>query len=770
MAWLTGWGFRKKITIQNTNIDANLTDFPVQVEFENDSDIGGEARSDGHDIRFTQSDGSTLLKYDRLSFSISAGQADGLFYVKVPSLLAAGTNEIYIYYGKADAADGEDEANTWDANFEAVWHLEESSTPAYDSTANNHDATFQGTPVQATGKVGNCLDFEKNDSDYLQVSDAAGLDITEEVSIEFWMNAETATGTPFSKGDNAYQVRMTTYNLGTPCGSQNKIRATFRDGSDIANVEYCLPPTGQWDYYMSTLSKAAGTADMWRNSVNAESDTGLTFTGMATNSIDLRIAAWASAEPTTSRFYDGLLDEVRLSTTARSDAWQKFTYYNANEADHELTYGSEEVATQTLLPTAIASLEAFGTAQLNLRLAPTAIPSAEAFGSAQLNLRILAQGIASLEAFGTALVNVQQTLLPTGIASLEAFGTPQLNLRLLAQAIASAEAFGTPTVVLTQYLLPTGIASAEAFGTALVNVQQSVLPTGIASLEAFGTPQLNLRILAQAIASAEAFGTPVVVAAQILLPTGIPTAEAFGTALLNVQQSLLPAGIPTAEAFGTAQLNFRIFPQSIASLEAFGTPTVLVAQILLPAGIASAEAFGTPFLNLVQTLLPTGIGSLEAFGTPQLNLRLLIQAIASAEAFGLPVLLVSQLLLPTGIASLEAFGLPQLNLRIEPVAVASAEAFGTPQLNLRLLVEAIASAEAFGTAFLNVQQTVLPVGIVSAEAFGTPTVAPIMLYIGDLAGLFCGDPAAVFPGILVFKATLEEKITLIGILEECPDG
>ena len=60
--------------------------------------------------------------------------------------------------------------------------------------------------------------------------------------------------------------------------------------------------------------------------------------------------------------------------------------------------------------------------------------------------------------------------------------------------------------------------------------------------------------------------------------------------------------------------------------------------------------------------------------------------------------------------------------------------------------------------------------------FGLPGVA--IVYIGTLVGLFCGEEAKHFPGILVFTAKLDEELTaeakleksLVteGKLEECP--
>ena len=119
-------GFRKEITIQDTNVDSNLTDFPCYVDVSNDADFH-EARADGYDIRFTSSDESTLLKYEREYWTGGNGSAaTAHFWVKVPSILASGGATIYCYYGDADASDGEDAANVWDSNFKAVWHMNQS--------------------------------------------------------------------------------------------------------------------------------------------------------------------------------------------------------------------------------------------------------------------------------------------------------------------------------------------------------------------------------------------------------------------------------------------------------------------------------------------------------------------------------------------------------------------------------------------------------------------------------------------------------------------
>ena len=78
------WKYRKKITIDNTKVDATLSDFPVLVSLTTDSELSNNARSDGFDILFTSSDGTSKLKHEIEKYTTGTGLI--VAWVKVPSL------------------------------------------------------------------------------------------------------------------------------------------------------------------------------------------------------------------------------------------------------------------------------------------------------------------------------------------------------------------------------------------------------------------------------------------------------------------------------------------------------------------------------------------------------------------------------------------------------------------------------------------------------------------------------------------------------------
>lgn len=79
-----------------------------------------------------------------------------------------------------------------------------------------------------------------------------------------------------------------------------------------------------------------------------------------------------------------------------------------------------------------------------------------------------------------------QTLVASAIGSLEAFGSPEVGLWVEASSAASGEAFGDPE--LARQARADSVATGEAFGMALVSLPQTLIVGGIASVESFGLP------------------------------------------------------------------------------------------------------------------------------------------------------------------------------------------------------------------------------------------------------------------------------------------
>ncbi|MEM5821015.1 MAG: DUF2341 domain-containing protein [Candidatus Aenigmatarchaeota archaeon] len=108
--WLSGWQYRIPITIKE-NSGNTLTDYQVLIALNTQSLISqGKMRNDCGDIRFTDSDGISLLNYWLES---GCNSANTKIWVKVPNIPANGQKTIYVYYGNPSATSLSNGDNTF---------------------------------------------------------------------------------------------------------------------------------------------------------------------------------------------------------------------------------------------------------------------------------------------------------------------------------------------------------------------------------------------------------------------------------------------------------------------------------------------------------------------------------------------------------------------------------------------------------------------------------------------------------------------------------
>ncbi len=333
--FLTGYTKRKKITIDNTKVDADLTDFPVLVNLNEDTDIGASALSTGYDIRFTSSDGETLLKYERQDFAIATGKATGNFWVKVPSVSSSADTEIYIYYGKADATDGADPTNVWDSNYNVVFHMNDATTSTIaDSTSNGRDGTkaSANNPAEATGKIGKAQSWTA-DSQSIGFSPGSFSDNTFTIQL-------------IAKRTDDTVRQIVAGGTTTPTMYQPEIQseATNDRLSGVANRDnnYVNSSNDSFEqniYYLIHYTVNGTANKLFINGANNGSFTAANNPAAWAATIYLGIARTGVAN------FRGIIDEFRISNVVRSDAWIKADYNSCFNT--LLSLGAEEISSVT---------------------------------------------------------------------------------------------------------------------------------------------------------------------------------------------------------------------------------------------------------------------------------------------------------------------------------------------------------------------------------------------------------------------------------------
>jgi hypothetical protein len=180
-SWLSkNWLYRKAVQLSNDNlVSANssvydpLLNFTVMIQLNADNFDFSKVQALGQDLRFTSSDGVTLLKYEVEKWD--AANKKAVLWVRVPKIetdpAKSWMNYVYVYYGNAKAASGQTtQHDVWDSNYTNVLHMTQNSAfTINDSTGNpfSSGATYYtgataatSTAPAVTGVIGDAVKLD----------------------------------------------------------------------------------------------------------------------------------------------------------------------------------------------------------------------------------------------------------------------------------------------------------------------------------------------------------------------------------------------------------------------------------------------------------------------------------------------------------------------------------------------------------------------------------------------------------------------------------
>lgn len=345
MAWLGTWANRRELTVAASDVDGNLTDFPVRVQLSNSAgktsvdvtDIFDEVIDSWQKIAFTQSDGTTQLYAEVVNW-VSIGEVAEI-WVKVPSLLAASGGSIYMYYDSSQpdnttyvgAVNSTAGANVWDSNFLVVYHFNETSGQYLDSTGNSTDSTT----VSVNSRTRNGF-FNANSPDFNEASDnyifSPGATWAVSKTVEAFVLTDTVDAgynpiVDHNSGTNWFQL------------SRNGSNCHWRWASSGAGSNYRFDfalgglSTGTWYHIAGTLDQATTAAKGFIDGTNPTSTGTASLPSTAST-------GWYMGYRSSSEDWDGCLDEMRISNSARSNAWIAAT--NDTLRDNFTTWGAAE--------------------------------------------------------------------------------------------------------------------------------------------------------------------------------------------------------------------------------------------------------------------------------------------------------------------------------------------------------------------------------------------------------------------------------------------
>ncbi len=304
--------YRRPIVIDYTKVGADnsgtlpATGFPVLVSLSGDwlktttvDPTNGRIENDnGYDIIFRESDGTTALYHEIEEYDSTNGIL--VAWVRVDSLSKAADTTIYMYYGNACIIPAtEDPANVWDSNYVMVHHLQETDidggTGDIKDSASSNDGTTSGmdSADQMSGQINGSFNFDGIDH-YVNIGNAG----TGIKTIEFWIKANDTTDRKIMDMDGTDQIELD--------GSSNITANSFPASTVYVDGQVASAITTGWSHVAITDTTGVSASAM---------DIGRVSTG----------------------YFDGVLDEIRISDTARSADWIKTEHNNQVWPDKDVT-------------------------------------------------------------------------------------------------------------------------------------------------------------------------------------------------------------------------------------------------------------------------------------------------------------------------------------------------------------------------------------------------------------------------------------------------
>jgi hypothetical protein len=342
--WDNSWLCRRKLTFNNSGQSEDLENFPVLVNLSSPNFDFSKAKIDGTDLRFIDSDGSTQLKYH-----IEDWNTTGYSYVWVNVTniaLGSSTDYIWMYYNNSAALNVQDITGTYDASYVGVWHMSEDPSDAApqikDSTSPSSNGTSAGTMTssdQVTGKIDGCLDFDGS-NDVINFGNPSELQITGAITLEAWFKSDYVLNDYLLAKMGLAGSRGWDLSFNDDVGIAPDGWMEFRystDGTTVRSEGYERVNASEW-YYVVGVFNPSTYERFYLNGVLESEDT----TGIPASQNDpsenVYLARYGGA---TTSYYNGTIDEVRISDIARSADWIKAQYLSMN--NNFIIYGSEEL-------------------------------------------------------------------------------------------------------------------------------------------------------------------------------------------------------------------------------------------------------------------------------------------------------------------------------------------------------------------------------------------------------------------------------------------
>lgn len=318
-----------------------LNQFPVLVKL--DSTRAGFSYNQfvspaGNDLRFRDAD------HRELKYEIESWNPGGTswVWVQVPELHS--NTSVWAAWGAASHAVKpaySSDGSTWTNGYAAVYHANGGAGIRRDSSMNLRHGTPLGNTATVAGMVAGADEFDGSGDLVRLPSNFGVFDGSKEVTVEFWFKADAvAPGSAWQTSPVLFEARAENQWMLTFGDSMAPNALSPRLDQGGWNTPASAPGilTNQWYHFAATYAPSG--SNNWKVYLDGMMVSQGTRTGAVASLLLEHNQYGGSDEAGTTRWFNGLMDEVRVSTQARSADWMWATWRNVTANETFATYGA----------------------------------------------------------------------------------------------------------------------------------------------------------------------------------------------------------------------------------------------------------------------------------------------------------------------------------------------------------------------------------------------------------------------------------------------
>ncbi|MHA2304865.1 MAG: DUF2341 domain-containing protein, partial [Candidatus Hodarchaeales archaeon] len=346
--------YKKEITIDKAVVSGSndLSNFPFLIDiYDADLHIIDNVQPDGDDIAFTDANGARLNHEIELFDQTGNGtHAHLIAWVEVPILKTTTDTKIYMWYGNSAVPSLANLDGVWN-NYGAVWHLHDDF---FDSTSNNNDGTnYQSDDVGA--QIADGQDFDGVD-DNINVGSGSSIDniFNTGATISAWIYPEGWGGispdyeygrildkASATWGENGWAMCIDGTEDHSPTTNHLLFYRDFSTSRGLWYTPHNSISLNEWQYVTVTFddSSDSNVPLIYINGVlqSLTPDPVPSGTAVDDSGQSLYIGDFIGG----GRTFDGVIDEVRLSTSIHSIDWIKTEFNNQFNPENLTSVGNE---------------------------------------------------------------------------------------------------------------------------------------------------------------------------------------------------------------------------------------------------------------------------------------------------------------------------------------------------------------------------------------------------------------------------------------------